>query len=176
MLLAVLAYPDLSEADRIWIEEIRALHDELQKGVVNAHFTLVFPVDGIDVDTLTNHVRRSAAIVAGFPFVLSSTRVVDDAFRDYWHTFLVPGVGYSEIVDLHDRLYRGPLASFARVDIPYIPHVGVGNSKNELVCQELADRLEAEGMAIQGRVEAVEIVSYDGRHVKTIERVPLRQM
>jgi len=71
MTLLVLAYPELEPADRAWIERIRAEHDPRHIAVA-AHVTLVFPVAGMDPDTLIADVARQASGVAPIPFVLRS--------------------------------------------------------------------------------------------------------
>ena len=49
MKLAVLAYPNLEESDRQWIESFRAKHDP-QSPRIDVHFTLVFPVEAVPTD------------------------------------------------------------------------------------------------------------------------------
>ncbi len=48
--LLVLAYPELLDKDKQWIDSFRSKHDHLFYGVVEPHFTIVFPTFGIEYD------------------------------------------------------------------------------------------------------------------------------
>jgi hypothetical protein len=68
MPLLVLSYPDLTHADSTWIQSIRAKHDQLYYDVVEPHFTFVFPISSLDLDTFVAHVKKQAQ---GLPYVPS---------------------------------------------------------------------------------------------------------
>jgi 2'-5' RNA ligase len=173
MALLVLAYPEIATEDREWIRSIRERHDGLHYGVVEPHFTIVFPVDGVDRLLLVEHVRRGTAGVAEIDFVLSCAAAVPDVLSERTYTFLVPDEGQAAIVALHDRLYTGILARALRADIPYLPHVTVGSAVDLSESRALADELNASGFRVEGRVGRLDIVTYDGRAVETVEEVVL---
>lgn len=173
MSLVVLSYPKISPEDLRWIEGIRAEHDEIYYGVVDLHFTLVFPSFGMDPTAFVRHVEGQAEGQGRIPFALRCAVVVDDAFSEYFHTFLVPDEGYRGTVKLHDRFYRGPLAPELRLDIPYIPHVGVGNSLDPTLCKELADDLNGQDFVVEGEIDALDVARYEGGTVTTIKQIPL---
>jgi hypothetical protein len=85
----------------------------------------------------------------------------------------VPDEGHSDIVKLHDRLYEGELAPHLRLDIPFIPHIGIANAIDPKACKELADDLNGREFVVEGSIEALDVVSYDGEKVTTIERIAL---
>ena len=60
-----------------------------------------------------------------------------------------------------------------RLDIPFIPHIGVANAIDPKSCKALADRLNREGVEIGGFVDALDAAKYEHDRVTTIERVPL---
>ena len=61
--LAVVAYPTLSDDDRLWIEGVRARHDPLASRIA-AHFTLVFPTEAEGhAGALAAHRRRDIPFV-----------------------------------------------------------------------------------------------------------------
>ncbi len=173
MAVLVLGYPDLEKHDLAWIEGIRAEHDELYRDVVGAHFTLVFPVSNLDAGQFTDHVRQTLEGASTISFVLRCAVIVKDSFNEYTHVFLVPDEGYSDLVKLHDRLYTDCLANQLRLDVPFIPHIGVGNSRDPRVCKRLADDLNGHGFEIAGRVSALDAVTFESSTVTTIARVPL---
>ena len=100
MALLVLGYPTITEADRAWIQQVRERHDELYYRVVDPHFTLVFPVFGVDRAAFTVHVAERVRGRRPFRFVLRCAVVVKDSFKAYTHVFLVPDEGHAEVVKL----------------------------------------------------------------------------
>ena len=85
----------------------------------------------------------------------------------------MPDEGHSDVLKLHDRLYEGPLTPHLGLDIPFIPHIGVANSLDPMVCKRLAGELNREGFEIGGSVDALEVASYDGESVTTIKKIEL---
>jgi hypothetical protein len=85
----------------------------------------------------------------------------------------VPDEGYSEIVKLHDKLYDGPLAPELRLDIPFIPHIGIGNAIDPFACKKLADELNRKAFEIDGRIETLDVTWYEENKVETLERIEL---
>lgn len=174
MPLVVLAYPKISDEDFSWIQSVRDEHDELYAKVVAPHFTFVFPIV-MEPSLLIPHVRNCIGQVAAFDFTLRCVTLVKDSFNEYTHTFLVPDEGHSNIVKLHDNLYTGLLEKELRLDIAYIPHIGIANSTDAQSCKKLADRLNAKDFVISGTIDALDIATFEGENdkVKTIERIKL---
>jgi hypothetical protein len=62
--LSVVSYPVI-DADRLaWIQDIRSQSDKLNYRVIDPHFTLIFPVDGIDREPFIHHVRREEVLLS----------------------------------------------------------------------------------------------------------------
>ncbi len=176
MSLLVLSYPDISEKDFEWIQKIRKEHDELYYKVAAPHFTIVFPVFNMEPDLFIKNIKNMAENIKAFDFTMRCAVIVKDSFNEYSHVFLVPDEGYSHIVKLHDRLYTGLLLPELRLDIPFIPHVGAGNSISPETCKSLADRLNQENFAIMGTIKDLDIVEYNNNTVKTIEKITLAKI
>jgi 2'-5' RNA ligase len=171
--LLVVNYPTICADDFAWIQEIREQEDELNFSVIDPHFTLVFPIVEIDRATLVNHVNRSSQGIQPFDFTIQCAVLCNDAFSKYTHVFLVPDEGYSNIVKLHDRLYTGVIASELRLDIPFIPHIGIANSLDPHHCKQLADRLNSQQFEIRGRIDRLDIITSQGDLVDSIESINL---
>lgn len=171
--LLVVNYPTLAVNDLERIEAVRKRHDVLYADVVAPHFTLVFPVFNQDEETFIVHVQQSVRSFPGFDFVIRCAMLGDNAFSDYTHVFLVPDEGYSRIVKLHDRLYRGSLTPELRLDIPFIPHIGIASNLNAQVCKTLVDELNSEDFEIRGRVERLDVIWYEDDQVGTIAQIDL---
>lgn len=172
MALVVVSYPNISLDDLSLIQSVRAEHDRYYR-VIAPHFTFVFPVYGIEQSAFVEHVKRQAEGVRKIPFVVRCAMVVMESGAAITHVFLVPDEGYSDIVKLHDRLYRSMLAPELRLDIAFIPHIGVGNATDPQACKDLADDLNQREPAIRGTVDSLDVASYEGDGVTTIERIEL---
>jgi 2'-5' RNA ligase len=171
--LLVVNYPTISTDNFAWIQDIRQQEDELNFSAIDPHFTLVFPIIEIDRETLVSHVQQSIKGIQPFEFTLRCAVLCNDAFSKYTHVFLVPDEGYSNIVKLHDRLYTGVIASELRLDIPFIPHIGIANSLDSHHCKQLVDRLNSQQFEIRGRIDRLDIISSQGDLVETIKSINL---
>lgn len=174
--LVVVNYPTISVEDFDWIQRVRKQHDQIYWEVVDPHFTLVFPVYSLEEKALIHHVELVVKEIEAFNFVLRCAVLGDDAFSDFTHVFLVPDEGYSRIVKLHDRLYTDILADELRLDIPFIPHIGIANAHNAKLCKQLVDELNAKSFEIKGKVEKLDVIWYEDNRVGTIEQIPLVQL
>ena len=172
MALVVVNYPSISEHDYNWIQTIRAEHD-IYYEIVSPHFTFVFPCSITDEAGFIRHIKQRTKGVKKIRFVSSCALVVKDRISEHTYVFLIPDDGFSDIVRLHDRLYTGLLASELRLDIPFLPHIGIGNGVNPQVCKTLADNLNKTGFSIKGTIDTLDIASFDGKEMKTIERIQL---
>jgi hypothetical protein len=85
----------------------------------------------------------------------------------------VPDEGFSRIVKLHDRFYTGLLAPELRLDIPFIPHITVGNLTDSLRCIALVDELNAQDFEISGTITALDVIKESNGNITTIERIKL---
>lgn len=169
----VLAYPTLTQEDRQWIQEFRERYDTELASVVAPHFTLVFPIDHIQVKKLTEHVKAQVTHLQNISFVLRCALPVKDVMSEETSVFLVPEEGFSAILKLHDTLYRGILASSLRLDIPFLPHLTVGKTTDLTQAKKLADFINQHSPAIMGTIDALDVILLEHRHVETVEQVPL---
>ena len=118
MRYAVVTFPDVPTRG---IESVRRRFDP-QHGRVAPHITLVFPTSlTVASEQLFGHLRQVAAHHEPFPIRLHGLR------RESTHWLVLDvAEGATQIRDLHDALYTGPLAASLRQDIPYLPHVTLG--------------------------------------------------
>ncbi len=173
MTLVVISYPKIDDRQFRWIQSVRKEYDELYFNVINPHFTFVFPLTSVSQGQLIQHIANQLIGQKQIDFILTKAIVEKDAFIDYTHTFLVPDKGYDTIVKLHDKLYTGILEPELRRDIPYIPHIGIGNDKNPQVCKKLTNEINWKKISIAGRIGNIDIAEYKNDEVVTIERLEL---
>jgi 2'-5' RNA ligase len=173
MSLLAISYPELKPRDFDRIQLIRAEYDELQYELVKPHITIVFATERVGQSEFIDHVLKVSEEASAIRFVMRRTIVMRDYFGDCWYVFMAAAEGCSEIVGLHDRLYTGKLTGELRLDLPYIPHITIGNSKDPQVCATLADRLNVEDLAIVGRISSIDIVTYENDRIETICTVEL---
>jgi 2'-5' RNA ligase len=97
------------------------------------HLTLVFPFEStLGEVQVQAHVRR---VVARWPAI----PVRFEGFGHFHHDWVYRRVtrGYDALVELHDRLYRGALAPFLRLDLPYEPHMTIARANAEFDAEGL---------------------------------------
>jgi len=174
MALLVLAYPQIEKRDYEWIQNIRRKEDERYYNIVEPHFTMVFPVLNIGQDLFIEHVEKVSRKYGTFYFAIRCAQIVKDSFSDYTDVFLIPEEGYRIFVKLHDSLYTGLLEKELRLDIPFIPHIGIANSKDPWKCKRLADKINSENPEIIGAVNKLSIVNYENDKVTDIEDIFLK--
>jgi len=169
-MLVIFAKLDLAAKDAAWIEAVRRRHDP-QAGLVAAHFTLVFPFEGLEAAEVLPHARLVAASTVPIGFRLASALAVRDQLAPRSHVFLTPDAGAADIVALHDRLYEGPLARFLRHDLPYTPHVTVAamaaHGDTETLARELAP------IDLRGRMAALTLASLGDGVLSQVWELPL---
>jgi 2'-5' RNA ligase len=170
--LYTLCYPRLSDADRRLIEEFRREHDIPFRDVVAPHFTMVFGCSDVPLSIYLEHVNTVARSQRDIHFSCRYAMVGSDDENEYYYVFLTPDEGYSEISKLHDKLYRGPLAAYLRLDIPYVPHIAIATIPDAVRIKELCDALNSASLAIHGRIEDITVGTYDGTKITDLESFP----
>ncbi len=170
----VVAYPTITQADFNFIQSYRKQNDLRYFSVIEPHFTLVFPVDGISQDDFLGEVKAKVTNIQSFDFVANVATINQDDSGDYYHEFLVPDTGYSHIVKLHDVLYSGLFSPYLRFDIDFIPHIGIGNSDDVRTAKQRVDALNVSSISIAGRVEDITAIEYSDGSVRTIETIVLQ--
>jgi hypothetical protein len=161
MSFLVLSYPSIRQADFNWIQTYRKKNDELYFNIVDPHFTLVFPVSDRQEEEFTREIEMQARGIKKIDFEINRAIVEKDTFSGYFHEFLVPGKGYEDIVNFHNRLYSKGLYSNLRQDLDYIPHIGIGNSKDIEKCNKAISNLNKVNLSIVGRIEKLTIVQFE---------------
>ena len=169
----VLAYPTIAVSDFEFIQSYRKINDPRYFRLVNPHFTLVFPTSDFAEDEFIVETVKRAEGVKRIDFTIRRATVNQDSSGGFYHEFLVPDEGYSDIVKLHDRLYSGRFLKNLRFDIDFIPHVGIGNCEDVLVCKRNVDDLNSRHLLIEGSIQALHVVKYDGDVIASIKRIEL---
>lgn len=168
----IVAYPKIASTDYSWVQNVRREHDR-QYHIVEPHFTIVFPTIDIEEASFIAHAQRQSSNFPAFNFISRCAVIEKDAFNDLTHVFLVPDEGYSNIVKLHDRLYRGILLPQLRLDISFIPHIGIGNYIDPSQSKNLADELNIQNFELVGRIDTLDIIKIENSQVETIHQIPL---
>ena len=155
--LYTLAYPTLSDADRAWIDQQRAAHDQRFVNVVAPHFTMVFRCEAILEDAYCAWVSTVVSAQSAIPFTCRYAMLGADDADDTAYAFLVPDEGYSGISRLHDALYRGPLQPYLKLGIPYVPHITVGTFTDRVTAKDVCDAQNASNRIIRGSIDALTV-------------------
>ena len=175
MKFLVVAYPEIPDADFKLIQDFRRQHDALNYKLVLPHFTLVFAVEEIAETIFLDEVKKQLAGFSGFQFTAGHASLHKDDFKNYFHAFLVPGDGYRVLVQLHDKLYSEQLSIHLRKDIPYIPHIGIGNSTEQAACEKMVEEWNARELRIRGTVKTIDVIRFDGQKIYPLEKIALSE-
>lgn len=173
MAYLVVAYPELEQSDYEWIQSYRKQNDGRYFNVVEPHITLVFAVHDIDERIFIDEAKKQAQGIKPFDFHIKVATINLDNSGDYYHEFLVPDIGYSNIVKLHDKLYADKFADYLRLDIDFIPHIGIGNSDVAQQSKSRIDELNSKNISIKGKLKSIDVIEYKDDTVKTIEKIDL---
>lgn len=174
-MLLTLAYPKLESRDKHVIAEFRREHDSVYADVVDAHWTMIFPSSSGELtpEEMAAHVSEIASRNACIEFVCRYALVYDDDSNEDYYIFLVPDEGFSAISLLHDDLYSGFMRSRLRLDIPYVPHIGIATHKDKDKLYEIAKEWNSFGREIRGAIDTLTLGSYDGKRVENLKHFKL---
>lgn len=173
MTLAIVAYPRIEDADRRWIDAVRAKHDP-QASRIDVHFTLVFPVD-VSPNAVLAEALAVARTTEPIAFDFRCAEAVREPIGGGGHVFLVPHEGRDAIISLHDRLYAGILRPHLRTDLPFVPHMTIAANPDIRRCEELAQTLNANGRPVRGMLSSIELVEVGAARVRSVMAFALRK-
>lgn len=172
--LAVVAYPNISEKDKAWIDAYRKEND-VYYNLIGAHFTFVFPIENYGIDLLTREVKIQSENQKPINFSIRCATRNNDLTSDLWHVLLVPDKGFSDVVRLHDKLYSGTLADYERLDLDFIPHIGIANSPDPKKCKRMVDEINAQYKEIMGIIDTLDLVEYKNGSLQTFHQIQLKK-
>jgi 2'-5' RNA ligase len=97
-------------------------------GSLGAHVTLVFPFQSdLSPEALREHVEQVVRGVSPITVRLADvTGGADVSGNNAHYLFLNVKRGNDALIELHDRLYNGPLKGYLSREFTYMPHVTVG--------------------------------------------------
>lgn len=172
MAYAIVAFPKFEHGDFERIQRHREKHDAAHHQLIRPHFTLVFPTKGTESLFMVEAAHISERIKS-FPFSIRRATVHKNEFTGQYHTFLMPGDGYSQLVHIHDELYARRLSLALRADIPYIPHVTIATQEDEKLCKELSRRWNGGRYEIRGIIDELSVLEVETQRVRKLLRLPL---
>lgn len=173
MALGVLAYPKISLSNFNDIQAFRKAHDELYFSIVYPHFAFVFPMTSINKKQFIEEVSEQAKGVKKIEFEIRCATINKDAFLDYYHVLLVPDKGYSDVVKLHDKLYSEVFFNELILEIDFIPHIGIANSKDKYEVKNWVDQWNAKEFSISGTIESLTVIDYTNNILKDLKHIKL---
>ncbi len=174
MAYAVLSYPEMNDRDYQKIQQYRKENDEWLFTVVDPHITLVFPVFETTERDFMAEIEDLGRDAHKIDLIFRCAVINKDSFSDYYHALLVPDEGFSRIVKLHDKFYSRNLKPHHRMDIDFIPHLGIGNSKDKEHCKRMVDEWNREDFSIAGTISSLSIVRYENGTVENIKEIRLK--
>jgi 2'-5' RNA ligase len=165
---AVVWFPQFANVAKI--DRFRSQYDPLGN-VMPPHLTLVFPFHSrLTLDQLTAHVQKVVRAWPAFPVVMTGMWSAQNEFVG-----VGTQVGKDALIEIHDRLYRGPLAEFLRPEFDYDPHITLARAVQPNQFDALLRNLTAATReSYRDLFKAVTIIKLDGETEWSNEReVPL---
>jgi 2'-5' RNA ligase len=107
------------------IHRLRSRFDPLS-GEMDPHITLVFPFRSeLTPHELQEHLSSVVADIEPFPVLLRGV-----TGYEWEYLFLNVKQGNDALIDLHDRLYTGPLRPYLQPAHTFLPHLTVGRLRD----------------------------------------------
>lgn len=171
--LAAVSYPELSLADKLWIDAYRKQHDDYYN-LIDVHISFIFPIEYFDPQLFITEMEKQVEGTKEIPFIVRCATRNNDLTSDYWHVLLVPDEGFSDIVKLHDKLYSGLLAPFERLDLDFVPHLGIGNTKKPGECKRLVCEINSMNILIKGVINKIQLIKHENGIIHTFHELKLK--
>ena len=168
--LEVVAAPVFAKRDLDWLMRRR---EAGAQSLGPPHFSLVFPGSDLEPHEFVAEIKSRAAGVKRIRFHLRCALVVPDRQVQAFHVFLVPEEGFAAIVRLYDRLHAGKLAACVQPEMSYLPHITIASAHEFAEARAIAAKLNAGGISIAGRIDALDVHRRDGDAVRWFPSVPL---
>jgi hypothetical protein len=164
--LFTLAVPELSKRDQDWIDARRFGRADYPV----PHFTVAFGIIIDDQSAFLAHVDRIAARFAPVAFQCNRVVLGTDHRDETGYTFLVPDVGESGVLALHDAVYSG----FGQLDAPFVPHITLGRYPTAAEANDACEILNSEPVSVSGVLSALSVVAQGEDEVSDVAVFKLR--
>ena len=126
MLKSILIFPNFDNIKKI--QSIREKYDSLYTNI-RPHITLIFPFESeLNEKDILKNIKKT--LVNTKEFSASFQQVSGDFKNGY--VWLEADEGREDFIQIHDVLYQNELFKpYQRKDIPYIPHITIGQSLSQ---------------------------------------------
>jgi len=169
----VIGCPRFAEKDLRWIEAQREKYDPQGKRMAPPHITFAPAIEGMTDQAVVDEVKARVAGLGPVEFELCHVSMSYNPFLDIYQEYLVPETGHAALSKLHNRLYVGAFAPQLRLDIGYVPHISIGRCDHPHIGKQRMDALNRGDFAIKGRIDALDVMSFEDGRMQRIETIPL---
>lgn len=153
---AIIAFPEFEDANAV--EALRHAFDP-QAALLPAHITFVFPFVATPSDLfLREHIESCLVGISPFDIRLAPPSPEADGYL-----FLRVASGRDRIVDVHARLYSGPLEPRLSTSRSYEPHITLGHLDSpESLETAVATALVKLPNPLSGHIDRVHLFRIEG--------------
>ena len=160
---AIILLPKFNNIDAI--QAIRERFDPLA-GYIVPHITLVFPFESArSTQELREHIACALLGAKRFPIQL---RGITGDSRD-GYLFLNVKRGNDEIIDLHDRLYRGLLEPYLFRKVTFCPHMTVGRLERQTEFDQALEELAGFSEQFEAEIDRIYVENIDFDERSSVE-------
>lgn len=164
MMRSIMIFPKFSNMELI--DKLRKDYDPLVEKIP-AHITVVFPFESShSQNELKEHIQK--ALKRFKPFDIRLTGITG---AEKGYLFLNVKKGNDQIIELHDRLYSGILATYLFRKTTYFPHLTVGRLKSIELYNSALQMTKEFNHEFVTTVEKVELESIDEMERSRIEYI-----
>lgn len=163
---AIVAIPALPAEP---ISKLRRRYDPLT-ALIPPHLTLVFPFESaLSPLELQHHVTAAVAGIAPLPL-----RLAGITGNECEYLFLNVKRGNDALIELHDRLYTGPLSEYRSIEHTFVPHLTIGRLPNLAAFRQALALAATLDVVVETVVAAITIYRVEADGARPVERcIPL---
>lgn len=169
----VLAYPHFDSDVMLSIERFRIANEPERAKLVPPHVTLVFGLKNIEREAFLDRCDQVSEGQVGIHVAFSEGNVVHDPFEKKFKLQLPCSDNAHQLRYLHQQLYDGRYQTQLDPNTRYEPHMTVATHENRERIEPL-DQAEIGAFPLAGKINALEIVEFDGKALNHIRTVSLR--
>lgn len=159
---AIIIFPEFSNIQIL--NEIRSKYDPLCNYIA-PHITLVFPFkSNLTKKDLIEHLKEKLAGTNSFELIAKGVTGASDGY-----VFLDVKTGNDNIIELHDKLYKGILKNYHNKFIPYTPHITIGRLKDDDKHKEVVELLSDFDIEFRVVIDKINIEIIDDSEKSVLE-------
>jgi 2'-5' RNA ligase len=165
-------FPKLDTSDFNKIQEFRKRYD-LNFALIQPHITLVFPIENAKEDEILEEIKSQSSAFKKVQISFNKAAVHNDLLSPNYFCFLNVKKGAEMLMEMNKKLYANKLKTHL-LDLPYLPHITLGNSLNKSEVENMASIWNAKSYEINASLDEIEILGWENNSIISLEKIQLQ--